>query len=376
MMDEPGGALAGIRVLEIGGIGPGPHCGMLLGDMGAKVLRIDRGDADPSACFDLLNRNKQAVTLDLKTGLGVATVRRLAGHADILIEGYRPGVMERLGLGPDVLLAEHPRLVYGRVTGWGQDGPLAQAAGHDLNFIALTGVLHAMGIAGEPPPVPLNTIGDFGGGSLYLTVGILAALHHAQHTGVGQVVDCAIVDGVNHLMAMQHGMLQSGFWTQERGANLIDGGAPFYGVYETSDQRYVSVAAVEPKFFVLLLEHLGFDAADLPAQYDRAAWPALRKRFAEIFAAKTRDQWCALLEGSESCFAPVLDFNEARDHPHNRARKTMVEAFGLSHPAPAPRFSVTPASIRLPPVVPGARSGSVLSGWGFTKVELTELGLV
>ncbi|MDP3675795.1 MAG: CaiB/BaiF CoA-transferase family protein [Novosphingobium sp.] len=318
------GPLEGIRVVEMAGIGPAPFCAMLLADMGAKVIRVDR--LSPSGLgvdfapeHDLLNRGKRSVAVDLKLPEGVTTVRKLIGQADVLIEGFRLGVMEKLGLGPNSFEAENPQLVFGRMTGWGQSGPLAAAAGHDINYIAITGVLHSIGRADAPPTVPLNLVGDFGGGSLYLALGILAAVIEARQSGRGQVVDSAIVDGVANLLTFAHGMQQAGQMTLERGRNLIDSGAPFYDVYETRDARYVAVGAVEPKFFLTLCEGMGLSPAHLPPQYEQARWPELREIFATRFREKTSAEWCALLEGTDACFAPVLDMIEAAAHPHNVA---------------------------------------------------------
>ncbi|WP_454883118.1 CaiB/BaiF CoA transferase family protein [Sphingomonas oryzagri] len=367
-----GGPLTGVRVIEFGGIGPGPHCGMILGDLGADVIRVDRPGEDKAGTeFDLLNRNKRSIALDLKSNAGIGTARHLVDRADLLIEGFRPKVMEKLGLGPEAFETSNPKLVYGRMTGWGQSGPLAQAAGHDLNYIALTGALYALGHAGERPTVPLNLVGDFGGGSLYLAVGLLAALHQAQRSGRGQVIDCAIVDGVNNMLAMQHGMIQQGDWTLDRASNLIDGGAPFYDVYETSDGQYISIGPVEPKFYRLFLDLVEIDPAGLPAQYDKSGWPILRQRFTQLFASKTRDEWCALLEGTDVCFAPVLRFDEARQHPHNRAREMMIDMFGLEHPAPAPRFSRTPGGLRYPPSIAGRHSAEITADWEIPHVPGT-----
>lgn len=344
------GPLAGVRVIEMAGIGPAPFCGMLLADMGAEVLRIDR--TGPSGLgvdfpeeYDFLRRGKQALALDLKSADDIALLKRLVGRADMLIEGFRPGVMERLGLGPDAFPG-NPALVYGRMTGWGQDGPLAQAAGHDLNYIAISGALDAIGPAGSPPAIPLNLVGDLGGGSLYLAMGMLAAVIEARQTGEGRVVDAAIVDGTANLLAMHYGLVQMGGWNKARGTNLIDGGAPFYAVYETSDGLLVSVAAIEPKFYAVLTGLMGLDAAALPAQYDRKRWPELRTAFTSAFAARTRAQWCELLEGSDACFAPVLDLVEARAHPQNAHRSNVIEQGGIAQPAPAPRFSGVEAGLR------------------------------
>jgi alpha-methylacyl-CoA racemase len=372
------GALSGVRVIEMAGIGPAPFCGMLLADMGAEVLRIDRlaavdiGIPIPSK-YDLLNRNKRSLAVDLKSPEGQSMVLRLIAQADALIEGFRPGVMERLGLGPEPSLKVNPRLVYGRMTGWGQYGPLSQAASHDINYIALTGVLNAVGQAGGAPVIPLNLIGDFGGGSLYLAMGILAALLSARATGRGQVVDAAITDGVANLLTMHYGFRQAGEWSIDRGSNLTDGGAPFYDVYRTRDDLYVSVGAVEKKFFGELLQRLGIRAEEFSVQHDRSDWDALRRRLAEVFATRTRAEWCALLEGTDVCFAPVLDMDECVSHPHNRARNTHVEFEGVMNPAPAPRFSETPSELRSAPPAPGQHSVQALRDWNFSEREIDAL---
>ena len=372
------GPLAGVRIVEMAGIGPAPFCCMLLADMGAVVVRIDR--LSPSGLgvpteprFDLLNRNKTSVALDLKSPAGVAAALRLIERADILVEGFRPGVMEKLGLGPADCEAANPRLVYGRMTGWGQDGPLAQAAGHDINYIALTGALAAIGERGGPPVVPLNVVGDFGGGALYLAMGVLAALVEARSSGRGQVVDAAIVDGTTSLMTMAHSFLQTGLWRTERGANLLDGGAPWYGVYETADGKHVSIGAIEPKFYAELLQRIGLAGEDLPAQHDRRRWPELRARFEAVFRTRTRDEWCAVLEGTDACFAPVLDMREARDHAHNLARGVLAEVDGVVNPAPAPRFSRTPGALASSPTAAGADTDNVLAAWGFASDEIAQL---
>jgi len=372
------GPLKGIRVVEMAGIGPGPFCGMLLGDLGADVVRIDRlGDADRGvdfpARFDLLNRNKRSIGIDLKAPAGKATALRLIGEADALIEGYRPGVMEQLGLGPDICLDRNPRLVFGRMTGWGQDGPLAQAAGHDLNYIALAGALGAIGRPGQPPTVPLNLIGDFGGGSLYLAMGILAAIIEARTSGHGQVVDAGIVDGTASLMTMLLAMKQMGAWRGGRGENLIDGGAPFYDVYETEDGGWVSIAPVERKFYAELLQRLGLSTDDLPKQNDPRGWATLRGRFADVFRSKTRDEWTALLEGTDACFSAVLSLDEAVAHPHNAARNVFVTVDGVVNPAPAPRFSRTPGSLDRTPSERGADTAVALADWGLSASEIAAL---
>lgn len=372
------GPLHGIRVVEMAGIGPGPFCGMLLADMGADVVRIERLSASDSGVnfpprFDLLNRNKRSVAIDLKSDDGKATSLRLIGGAEALIEGYRPQVMERLGLGPEVCLSLNPKLVYGRITGWGQDGPLAQAAGHDLNYIALAGALHGIGPVQGKPAVPLNLIGDFGGGALYLAMGLLAAILEARQSGKGQVVDTAMVDGVASLMTMQYGLQQMGMWKNTRGVNLLDGGAPFYDVYETADGKYVSVGAIEKRFYEELLERIGLKAEDLPKQNDQHSWNKLRTCLAAVFITRTRDEWCSLLEGSDACFAPVLDPDEAVMHPHSVARNVYTQVDGVTQPQPAPRFSRTPSALRNVPPSKGADTLQVLADWGFGVDEVVAL---
>jgi alpha-methylacyl-CoA racemase len=372
------GPLNGFRIVELAGIGPGPFCAMLLADLGAEVLRVERtadaglGIAKPVE-FDLYNRSRRCIAVDLKTPAGVQAVLRLLERADALIEGFRPGVMERLGLGPDVCLARNPRLVYGRMTGWGQTGPLSHAAGHDWNYIAITGALHAIGRAGEAPVPPLNLVGDFGGGSLYLALGILAGLLEAQKSGQGQVVDAAITDGAASLMTLFYGLHAAGLWREERGRNLLDTGAHFGEIYETKDGRHVSVLAIEPKFYAELCHRIGMDAGTLPAQNDQAEWPGLKERFAAVFRTKTRDEWCAILEGTDACFAPVLSLAEAPSHPHNVARGTFVEVAGVVQPAPAPRFSRTPGAVQSPPARPGEHTDAALADWGFPADEIAAL---
>ncbi|MFI9250152.1 CaiB/BaiF CoA transferase family protein [Streptomyces sp. NPDC053069] len=360
------GPLSGVRVVELAGIGPGPFAAMLLADLGADVVRVDRpgGPAlaiDPA--LDVTNRNKRSIVVDLKAADGPARVLDLAERADILVEGYRPGVAERLGVGPEECHARNPRLVYGRMTGWGQDGPLADRAGHDVAYIALTGTLGMIGRPDEPPAVPANLLGDYAGGALYLVVGALAALHHARVTGVGQVVDAAIVDGTAHLSAMIHGMLAAGGWQDRRAANLFDGGCPYYGTYETADGRYMAVGALEEQFSAEFLRLLGLeDLAD--ARRDRTRWSELRERIAARFTSRTRDEWTAVFEGTDACVAPVLSLREAPHHPHLAARGTFTDHSGITQPAPAPRFSATPTAIRTGPARPGADTGTVARDWG------------
>ncbi|HEX6339267.1 MAG TPA: CaiB/BaiF CoA-transferase family protein [Jiangellaceae bacterium] len=330
-----GSPLAGLRVVELGGIGPGPHTAMLFADLGADVVRFVRRGGEP---YDILPGRRQ-VEVDLKDSAGTSTAWELIESADVLIEGFRPGVAERLGFGPDECLDRNPKLVYARMTGWGQDGPLAQQAGHDINYIGLTGVLHAIGTAGGRPTPPLNLVGDFGGGSMYLAVGVLSALWERERSGRGQVVDAAIVDGTSSL-AQQFWILRGlGLWTDERAANLLDTGAPFYDTYECADGRYVAVGALEPRFYAALLAGLGLAGESLPAQHDKGAWPVLRKRFADVFATRTRDEWAEVFAGTDACVTPVLSFAEAAEHPHLRARGTIVTVDGVPRAAPAPRFS-------------------------------------
>ncbi|KOV95456.1 CaiB/BaiF CoA transferase family protein [Streptomyces sp. NRRL B-3648] len=360
------GPLSGVRVVELAGIGPGPFAAMLLADLGADVVRVDRPGGpglaiDPA--HDVTNRNKRSVLVDLKAPDGPARVLDLAERADILVEGYRPGVAERLGVGPGDCHARNPRLVYGRMTGWGQDGPLARRAGHDIAYIALTGTLGMIGRPDEPPAVPANLLGDYAGGSLYLVVGVLAALHHARATGTGQVVDAAIVDGTAHLSAMIHGMLAAGGWQDRRAANLLDGGCPYYGTYETADRRYMAVGALEGKFYEEFLHLLGLDDL-VPARKDWTRWGELRERIATAFASRTRDEWTAVFEGSDACVAPVLGLGEAPYHPHLAARGTFTDHGGITQPAPAPRFSATPTAVRTGPARPGADTAAVARDWG------------
>jgi alpha-methylacyl-CoA racemase len=363
------GPLAGVRVLELAGVGPAPFCGALLADMGADVVRLDRpvasqlGFSSPRQ-FDFYNRNKRSIVLDLKQPENIATALGLVANAEVLIEGFRPGAAERLGLGPEACMAVNPRLVYGRMTGWGQDGPLALVAGHDLNYLGLTGALHCIGPRGGAPTPPLNLAADLGGGAMYLAVGVLAALLEARGSGRGQVVDAAMVDGVAHLMSAFYAFRQRGIWSLERGDNFIDGGAHFYAVYATKDGKYISVAAIEARFYANLLDVFGLASEKLPAQLDRASWPAMRERFAAIIETRTRDEWTRAVEGIDACVAPVLDLDEAPEDPHIRARNTFVPFDGVAHPAPAPRFQRTPSALRRPAPDVGEHTGEVLREWG------------
>ena len=370
------GPLAGFRVIEVVGLGPCPFAAMMLADMGAEVIRVDRADGraanypDPTA--DYLARGRRSLALDLKRDEGRELLLRLVESCDALLEGFRPGVMERLKVGPDDCLKRNPRLVYGRMTGWGQAGPLASTPGHDINYIALSGALHAIGRAGEPPTPPLNLVGDFGGGGMLLALGVLAALLEAGRSGQGQVVDAAMVDGASLLMAPLYGIHALGGW-KERGTNVLDSGAPFYDVYETSDEKWISIGSLEPQFYAELQHKLDLDPEEFPAQMDPRGWPALREQLTKLFRAKTRDEWCEILEKAEVCFAPVLSMGEAPEHPHNRARKTFVEVAGKVQPAPAPRFSRTPSAISRPPGRTGEHTDEILHDWGLEEAEIREL---
>jgi alpha-methylacyl-CoA racemase len=372
------GPLHGYKIIEMAGIGPGPMCAMLLADLGARVLRVDRqqesGLGLPGTTrFSIMNRSRHAIAVDLKQRAGVDLVLRLVKEADAVIEGFRPGVMERLGLGPDTCLARNPKLVYGRMTGWGQEGPLAQAAGHDLNYISLAGVAHSIGRAGQPPTPPLNLIGDFGGGALYLALGVACGLLEAQRSGKGQVVDAAMVDGAASLMSIFFALHAAGSFTMKRGENVLDSGAFFYDVYECADGKYVSLASIEEKFLAEFLERMEIDPKEMPAKMDRKRWPEAKAKLAQRFKTRTREEWCRLLEGTDACFAPVLTLEEAPRHPHNIARGTFIEVDGIVQPAPAPRFSRTPAGKPTPPEAPGARGNASLKEWGFAAAEIEAL---
>lgn len=372
------GPLAGVKIVEIAGIGPGPFCAMMLADMGADVIRVDRAGSvrggDPSVPpGDLINRGRRSIGVDLKSPEGVETVLRLVEQCDGLIEGFRPGVAERLGIGPAECLARNPALAYGRMTGWGQDGPYAPTAGHDINYIALAGALESMGRKGEAPVPPLNLVGDFGGGGMYLAFGMVCAILEARGSGQGQVVDAAMVDGAASLMTFFHGFRAMGIWNDERGTNLLDTGAHFYDVYECRDGTFVSIGSIEPQFYAELREKLGLDDAKWDAQMSRSEWPALKDELAAAFKTKTRDEWCELLEGSDVCFAPVLSMAEAPEHPHNVARGTFTEVAGVVQPRPAPRFSRTDSTIERPPPHAGQHTDEVLSGFGFSIDELASL---
>ena len=361
------GPLNGYRIVEMAGLGPAPFCAMLLSDMGADVVRIDReGGSNPlDLKIDVLNRGRRSVALNLKTPEGIATAFALIARADAVIEGYRPGVMERLGLGPEECLAKNPRLVYGRMTGWGQAGPLAHAAGHDINYIALTGVLDAIGTDESVTP-PLNLIGDFGGGALYLAFGVVCALLEARASGEGQVVDAAMVDGAAHLMTMMYGLSQQGKWTDKRQDNLLDGGAHFYGAFECADGKWIAIGSIEPQFYRLLLDTLGIDPDAEGVSQSKEDWQRMREQLRQTFLREPQSHWCELMEGTDICFAPVLSMADAPEHPHNKDRSVFVKDFGITQPGPAPRFSRTPGSIRRPPPQPGEHTAEVLEEWGIS----------
>jgi alpha-methylacyl-CoA racemase len=372
------GPLTGTKIVEIAGIGPGPFGTMMLADLGAEVIRVDRSVDVPAEApdvppLDVLGRGRRSVAVDLKHPDGVETVLELVAGADVLIEGFRPGVMERLGLGPEICFDRNPALVFARMTGWGQTGPYAHAAGHDINYIALAGALDPLGRAGQPPTPPLNLIGDFGGGGMLLALGVCAALLETAKSGKGQVIDAAMVDGAASLMTMIWSFRALGHWQDERGTNLIDTGAHFYDTYETSDGKHVAIGSIEPRFYAELLRLTGLDAAELPAQYDRREWPALKERFAAVFRTKTRDEWCEIMEGTDVCFAPVLTMAETPRHPHIAERGTFTEIAGVVQPAPSPRFSRTPAGIDRPPPHPGQHTDEVLADLGLTSERIAQL---
>jgi len=367
------GPLVGIRVIEMAGIGPGPFCAMMLSDLGAEVIRLDRLSLKGAGeRANVLSRGRRSLAVDLKTPQGVEIALEMIDRADALIEGFRPGVMERLGLGPEVCCERNPGLVYGRMTGWGQTGPLAKAAGHDINYISIGGALGAMGYADRPPAPPLNLIGDFGGGAMYLLCGLLAALIERGNSGRGQVVDAAMTDGTASLLSPFYGLMAMGLWTTARHSNRLDGGAPFYGSYECADGKYISIGSLEPQFYALLLEKAGIDDPQFKQQYEQENWPEMREKVAAVFRAKTRDQWCELMEGTDVCFAPVLDLAEAPEHPHNRARDTFVEFDGVLQPAPAPRFSRTQGGIQSPAAKVGEHSEQVLADWGLESERIAQ----
>jgi alpha-methylacyl-CoA racemase len=367
------GPLTGLKIVEFAGIGPGPFCGMLLSDLGADVVRIDRkGQGRGGSPTDITSRGRRSVGLDLKNPAAIETCLKLMEGADAMFEGFRPGVMERLGLGPEVALRRNPKLVYGRMTGWGQFGPYANAAGHDLNYIAISGALHATGTKDKPVP-PLNLVGDFGGGALYLAFGLLAGVISARETGKGQVIDCAMTDGAASLMSMFYGFKASGMWRDERRSNLLDGGAHFYDTYRCADGKWISIGSIEPQFYALLLEKTGINDPDFLAQMKRESWDGLREKLAAVIAAKSQAEWCEIMDATDVCFAPVLDLEEAPKHPHNVARKTFVELDGVVQPAPAPRFSETPGAIQGPAPAVGAHDREALGDWGFSGDQIAAL---
>jgi alpha-methylacyl-CoA racemase len=364
------GPLTGVKIVEFAGIGPGPFCAMLLSDLGADVIRIDRkGQAGRDKPIDVTYRGRRSVALDLKEPAAIEACLKLMESADAILEGFRPGVMERLGLGPDTALKRNPKLVYGRMTGWGQTGPWAQAAGHDMNYIAITGALHAIGTEDKPVP-PLNLVGDFGGGALYLAMGVLAAVISARETGKGQVVDCAMSDGAASLMTMFYGMKAGGSWKDERRVNALDGGAHYYDTYKCADGKWVSIGSIEPQFYALLLEKTGITDPAFNSQLDKSVWPELSEKLAKVMATKTRDQWADLMGGTDVCFAPVLDLEEAPKHPHNAARGTFVDIAGVIQPGPAPRFSATPGAVQRPPPKIGEHNREALADWGLSEAEI------
>jgi alpha-methylacyl-CoA racemase len=366
------GPLSGLKIVEFAGIGPGPFCGMLLSDLGADVVRVDRKGSGRASPADVTSRGRRSVALDLKSPDAIEAVLKLLESADGLIEGFRPGVMERLGLGPDVVLARNPKLVFGRMTGWGQTGPYAKAAGHDMNYIAITGALHAIGTEDKPVP-PLNLVGDFGGGALYLAFGLMAGIISARETGKGQVIDCAMSDGAASLMAMFYGFKGAGIWKDERRSNLLDGGAHFYDTYQCADGKWISIGSIEPQFYALLLEKTGITDPEFANQMDRSAWPSLKAKLQDVLRTKTQAEWCAIMDATDICFAPVLDLEEAPKHAHNVARETFVTVEGVVQPAPAPRFSATPGAIQGPPPKIGAHNDEALTDWGFTAAEVAAL---
>lgn len=371
-MTKRSGPLVGIKIIEFAGIGPAPFCGMLLSDLGADIVRIDRKHGQTYDKYSVTTRGRRSVAIDLKNQAGVDACMRLIEQAEALIEGFRPGVMERLGLGPDEVLKRNPKLVYGRMTGWGQSGPLAKTAGHDINYIALTGALSAIGYS-DKPTIPLNLIGDYGGGSLYLALGLLAGIMHARQTGTGQVVDSAMTDGTISLLSIFYGNIAAGSWSNQRNVNIIDGGSHFYNVYQCADDKWITLASIEPQFYALLLEKAGISDPDFQAQLDQSQWPSLRQKLADVIRTKTRDEWCRQMEGTDVCFAPVLDFEEAPNHPHNQARKVFMEMDGVIQPAPTPHFSETPGAIQGSPATAGQHNEEALTDWGFNTDEIEQL---
>lgn len=368
------GPLKGIKVVEMAGIGPGPFCAMMLSDMGAEVIRVDRlAHKGSGHKANVLNRGRRSIAIDLKNSQGVDTVKKLIDQADVVIEGFRPGVMERLGLGPEECLERNPRLVFGRMTGWGQHGPLAHAAGHDINYISIGGALGAMGHPDRPPSPPLNLVGDFGGGAMYLLAGVLAALVERTSSDKGQVIDAAMTDGTASLLTPFYGMMAMGMWTTQRNDNRLDGGAHYYGSYTCSDGKHISIGSIEPQFYALLLELCGIDDREFLKQNEKESWASLRQKLEELFATKTQAQWCELLEGTDVCFAPVLNLAEAPQHPHNKARASFVDFEGVTQPAPAPRFSRSQSSIQSAAAIAGEHSEEILRDWGFDDHTIAEL---
>ena len=369
------GPLNDVKIIEVGGIGPGPFCGMMLSDMGADIIRVERkgGLSLSEPKYDLLTRNRKSISINLRNPQGVHTLLKMLEQVDALQEGFRPGVMEKLGIGPDVCLERNPRLVYGRMTGWGQEGPLARAAGHDINYIALSGALHTIGRKGQKPVPPLNLVGDFGGGGMLLAFGMVCALYEARKSGLGQVVDAAMTDGSATLMTMIYGLKAAGLWTDKPGTNLLDTGAHFYDTYETADNKFIAIGAIEPQFYELLLKLTEIDDPDFQNQLDFSQWPQLKDKLSIVFKTKTREAWCEIMEGSDVCFAPVLSMSEAPEHPHNKQRKTFIENEGVLQPAPAPRFSRTAPEIKSPPPTPGQDTESVLADFGFSGREIESL---
>lgn len=366
------GPLSGVKILELAGIGPAPFCAMLLSDMGAEILRVDRKGVKGGTQYDVINRGRKSIALNLKTPEGVEAVLKLVEKSDVILEGFRPGVMERLGLGPEPCLARNPKLIFGRMTGWGQTGLYAQAAGHDINYISLSGALHAIGRSDTPAP-PLNLIGDFGGGALYLAMGICAALFETSRSGKGQVIDAAMTDGSASLMALFYGLKEAGLWKDHRESNMLDGGAHYYDVYETLDRKFVSIGSIEPQFYALLREKAGLEGAEWDPQNDQEHWSGLKKKLGAIIKMKTRAEWDRLMEGTDVCYAPVLSMSEAPYHPHNQSRETFVERYGVMQPNVAPRFSRTKTEIQGPPPEIGAHNDSAFLDWGFSEIEIEQL---
>ena len=368
------GPLTGIKVIEMAAIGPVPFCAMMLSDMGAEVIRIDRlSQKGSGSSANVLYRGRKSVAFDLKNSIALDSTLRLSDQADVILEGFRPGVMERLGLGPEACLERNPKLIYGRMTGWGQSGPLSHAAGHDINYISIAGALGSMGYADRPPAPPLNLIGDFGGGAMYLLAGILAAIVERNSSGKGQVVDAAMTDGTASLLSPFYGLMAMGMWSTERYSNRLDGGAFYYGSYECSDGKYISLGSLEPQFYALLLEKCGITDETFKEQSDQEAWPIKREKMEALFKTKTQQEWCGILEGTDVCFAPVLNLKEAPDHPHNKTRQTFVKVQGVTQPAPAPRFSRTQGKIQSPAALTGENTEEVLSDWGFSDSEISNL---